>query len=80
MSATKQFHSAVTRARDVRGLCMQNFAGLDADDPEAMQAMLENALGRHGAQQMWSTFDKHLKVTQVRFWVHRPDLSYTPGM
>ena len=60
-------------------LFLQNFAGLDADDPDAMQAMLEGALGRYQAREMIRTFDEHLKVTQVRFWVLRPDLSYTPG-
>jgi hypothetical protein len=29
---------------------------------------------------MMLTFEKHLTVTNVRFWVLRPDLSYTPGM
>ena len=61
-------------------LFLQNFAGLDADDPEAMQSMLEGALGRHQAREMIRTFEKHLKLTQVRIWVHRPDLSYRPGM
>jgi hypothetical protein len=59
---------------------LQNFGGLDADDPDAMQAMLEGALGRHEAREMMLTFEKHLTVTNVRFWVLRPDLSYTPGM